>query len=124
MHVNLAVMNLIASTLLIPLFGLYGAGVGLTLTTAYNAAAEYKRYVERLGPIHGLRELATNLSPRVFVAGLLGLAALFVGYSVPDVGLMLGIELAILAGLAVAFLREPLTPRILGNMRRARVGRQ
>jgi O-antigen/teichoic acid export membrane protein len=37
MHVNLAVLNIAASTLLIPLFGLYGAGVGLMLATAYNA---------------------------------------------------------------------------------------
>tara|TARA_R100001143_G_C3358597_1_gene134104 strand:+ start:1089 stop:2600 length:1512 start_codon:yes stop_codon:yes gene_type:complete len=54
MHLNLALLNLVASFTLIPLFGLYGAGLGLLLATAYNAIAELRRYNKMIGPIRGL----------------------------------------------------------------------
>jgi O-antigen/teichoic acid export membrane protein len=119
MHVNLAVLNLVASTLLIPLLGLYGAGVGLTLTTAYNASAEYSRYVRRIGPIHGLRNVAAELRARFAMAALLGLAALLADRWEEGPSVLLGVvELVLLAGIALVFLREPLVRRVLDALSR------
>jgi O-antigen/teichoic acid export membrane protein len=117
MHVNLAVLNIAASTLLIPLFGLYGAGVGLMLTTAYNAVAEYKRYIRRIGAIKGLGSLATELRTRFALAAVLGLVALLADRWVVGGGALLAIQSMLLVGFSLLFLHEPLARRMLDALR-------
>lgn len=124
MHVNLAVLNLLASSLLIPFLGLYGAGVGLTLTTAYNAAAEYRRYTKMIGPIPGLRAEIGRLKGRFAYSVVLTLAALVAGYVVFDKVILLAVEAVVLAGFAILFLMEPLTARMMNSVLRWRVGKQ
>jgi O-antigen/teichoic acid export membrane protein len=113
MHVNLAVLNLVASTLLIPLLGLHGAGVGLMLTTAYNAVAEYKRYLRRVGPIQGLVNVATELRTRFVLTALLCLATPLVDRLVVGGMPLLATQSAILVGFSLLFLHEPLVRRML-----------
>lgn len=117
MHVNLAVLNLGASTLLIPLLGLHGAGVGLMLTTAYNAVAEYKRYLRRIGPIQGLVNVATELRTRFVLTALLCLAIPLVDRLVVSGVPLLATQSAILVGFSLLFLHEPLVRRMLDVLR-------
>lgn len=124
MHVNLAVLNLLASCLLIPFLGLYGAGVGLTLTTAYNAAAEYRRYISKIGPIPGLRVEVGRLKGRFAVSVALTLAALAAGYATQDAMALLAVEAVMMVGFAALFMKEPLTARMMKSVLRWRGGKQ
>lgn len=124
MHVNLAVLNLLASSLLIPFLGLYGAGVGLTLTTAYNAAAEYRRYICKIGPILGLRMEVGRLKGRFVGSALLTLVALSAGYAIQDAMTLLALEAVVMVGFAALFMMEPLTARMVSSVLRWRVGKQ
>ena len=112
MHLNLAILNLLASLTLIPLFGLYGAGVGLFITTAYNALAEYRRYIRMIGPIVGLADEIKRRS--VVIIFSLALSALVV---LADQFLMSTKGLLIVEGISVVILismltLEPLTLRV------------
>ena len=124
MHVNLAVLNLLASSMLIPMLGLYGAGVGLTLTTAYNAAAEYRRYTKKIGPIPGLGAEIRRLKGRFAFSVALTLAALVAGHQISDKVPLLATEAAVLAGFAILFLMEPLTARMMNSVLRWQSGKK
>jgi|JI10StandDraft_1071094.scaffolds.fasta_scaffold51108_5 O-antigen/teichoic acid export membrane protein len=124
MHVNLAVLNLLASSLLIPFLGLYGAGVGLTLTTAYNAAAEYRRYISMIGPIPGFGAEVGRLKSRFAGSVALTLAALAADYVIQDVTILVAVEAVVMTGFAVLFLMEPLTARVMSSVLRRRGSKQ
>ena len=123
MHVNLAVLNLLASSLLIPFLGLYGAGAGLTLTTAYNAAAEYRRYIRMIGPMPEVGTELGRLKGRFAGSVAMTLVALAAAYVINDAMILLAVEAVVMAGLAVLFITEPLTARMMNSVLRWRVGK-
>jgi O-antigen/teichoic acid export membrane protein len=121
MHLNLAVMNLVASIILIPLIGLYGAAVGLFITTFYNACAEYKRYLEKVGPIVGLvSELKKRAIAIIFALLLPPLVVLTNNSLSSDVNSSLVLGVATIS-LSWVLLMEPLSVRVakqaIGKMR-------
>lgn len=117
MHLNLAALNLIASLVLIPVLGLLGAAIGLLIATAYNAHAEYRRYLIKIGPIVGLAgTLRERLSPIVFAWSLMLVMVLADRYLADN------IHVLIVAGvvgfiLSAMLLREPLSLRVLMQIR-------
>lgn len=107
----LAFTNTAASILTIPLFGLFGAAIGLLIATLYNVPAIYRRYQRKVAPLDGLTKL---LAPTLILrAGLaLGLFAATIYASMSGrVSLLLAVALG--AGLFLMIITEPLTRRIV-----------
>ncbi len=113
MHLNLAVLNCIASVTLIPFFGLLGAGFGLSLTTAYNAWAEYHRYSRMIGIIVGFKQELRRVAIRVIISLTVSVIALAAGYAITDTTGVLIVESVIAAIFLCWLLLEPLSIRIM-----------
>lgn len=113
MHLNLAVLNFIASLLLIPFWGLLGAGIGLSLTTAYNAWAEYHRYSRMIGVIVGFKQEIQRVAIRVTVSLSVSVIALLAGYFITDITGVLIVESVIAAIFLCWLMLEPLSIRIM-----------
>ena len=107
----LAFTNTAISIVTIPLFGLFGAALGLLIATLYNVPAIYRRYQRQVAPLDGLTKL---LAPTLILrAGLaLGLFAATIYASMSGrVSLLLAVALG--ASLFLMIITEPLTRRIV-----------
>lgn len=113
MHLNLAVLNCIASLTLIPFLGLWGAGIGLSLTTAYNAWAEYYRFVQMIGGIVGFKQEIQRVAVRATLLLTVSVCAALVGYFITDITGVLIVESVIAAIFLCWLMLEPLSIRIM-----------
>ena len=74
-----AVVNLVASFLLIPSIGLIGSSIGLLLATVINAILIYKRYSHLLGSSPNLSDVAIKISVKLTFSIFLFLLSLGIG---------------------------------------------
>jgi O-antigen/teichoic acid export membrane protein len=104
-QITLALTNIVASTLLIPLMGLKGAAFGLFTACLYNVIAVYKRHDFLFGAPVGLLSSIRSLCWRMsLMAGLFLLAILLGrGEAANELGMI-----AILTIIAVSLVRDPL----------------
>jgi len=86
----LAVTNILASFVLIPLLGVVGAAVGLFVATAYNATAILLRARHILSPPVGLRAVLWHSRFRYFAAGALFAASISWGIGGAESWIILG----------------------------------
>ena len=98
---RLALINIVASFALIPIFGLVGAAVGLLIATLYNAAAIIARSKLLLNAYHPLAQFARVMILRLLSAGLLLILALLWGLCGSDNPLALIIICVGILGLTV-----------------------
>ncbi|WP_132971928.1 hypothetical protein [Thiogranum longum] len=57
LHARLAVLNSIVSVLLVPLIGIIGAGIGVSVATIYNGFSVYRRFEMKYGKLGGVFNL-------------------------------------------------------------------
>jgi O-antigen/teichoic acid export membrane protein len=123
LHLNLAVVNLVASSLLIPAFGLYGAGAGVTIATAYNAIAVYNRFLRLIGPVRDIKQTVAEIRVSALVAGVLAFLVLLAALALSSSIHLLAAQVCLLGLISVALAREPLARRVIQALR-ARVRRE
>lgn len=109
-HMMLAVINIVASSMLIPLLGLLGAAFGLLLATGFNATAIYLRC--RIGPAaYQGSAAALRRARRRIAMALVLLVATFV-WTIAGDGQIWVLALILLLA-AVLMAGEPLPARII-----------
>lgn len=101
---TLAVTNVAASLLLIPLLGVLGAAFGLLLATLYNAVAILQKGRNLTGNAHLMNSVSHSLGARLPWACTLFVAAAYCGFN-PDSTLLLGLFLLLVVLIVLA--REP-----------------
>jgi O-antigen/teichoic acid export membrane protein len=115
MNFNLAVMNLIGSLILIPVWGIYGAAMGFTIAILYNAFMEYKRYLLMIGEIPMLKQEIKILLVPLVTGLLITLIILLIGGFI-DNKLTLTISIVLSTSFLLLILfREPLIKRFYIN---------
>ena len=101
---TLAVTNVAASLLLIPLLGVLGAALGLLLATLYNASAIFKKGRHLTGNVRLTESVFRCLGARLPWACMLFAGAMYCGFN-PDSTLLLGLFLLLVVLIVLA--REP-----------------
>ena len=101
---TLAVMNVVASLLLIPVLGVLGAAFGLLLATLYNAAAILKKGRHLTGNVRLTEFVFRSLGARLPWACMLFVGAVYCGFN-PESTLLLGLFLLLVVLIVLA--REP-----------------
>jgi O-antigen/teichoic acid export membrane protein len=101
---TLAVTNVAASLLLIPLLGVLGAALGLLLATLYNASAIFKKGRHLTGNVRLTESVFRCLGARLPWACMLFTGAMYCGFN-PDSTLLLGLFLLLVVLIVLA--REP-----------------
>jgi len=109
----LAVTNVVASLILIPYIGLFGAAFGLLSATIYNVVAIYVRCKDNSGTFDGLRDTLRGREVHYTLSVLLFAAAILLGIVGEDgfIGL-----LGVLLGLTAIMMREPMVGTLLERM--------
>lgn len=101
---TLAMTNVAASLLLIPVLGVFGAAFGLLLATLYNATAIMKKGQHLTGNVHLTKSVFRSLGARMPWACVLFVGAVYCGFS-RDIALPLGLLLLLVVLVVLA--REP-----------------
>ena len=118
MHALLAAVNLVASLLLIPRFGLIGAAAGLAVATSYNVYAAFHRYGTHVGPIDGLFVVLRAMRAKFLIAAGVAVAASISALILSSVSTgYLILELALLVITIILAVREPIMSYAMQRMR-------
>jgi O-antigen/teichoic acid export membrane protein len=86
LHLRLALVSTFFSVVLIPFIGLWGAGIGMTIATLYNAVAVFKRFESRIGFPKSVKILAFRQKLKIgfgFLCGACGAVSMIVATDSP-----------------------------------------
>lgn len=112
-QLRLTISNVAASLLLIPMFGLIGAAVGLFCAALYNSAAIYIRFQKVIGPAGNIRHVLASRLWSFSVAAMLLITSLFLG-ATREMNMLA--FAAIAGGLFLLVAKEPITAELIRRL--------